>query len=79
MDQGSSPGGGQNSLCPDEWANLCERIEGLEKAKTRERIRVKLKRDPHATTAAARAGLLAWPACAAMGRLPYSVLVFRIY
>jgi hypothetical protein len=35
------------ALCPDEWSNLCERIEGLENAKTRERLRVPLKCDQH--------------------------------
>ena len=31
------------SLYPDEWTNLCERIEGLEKAKTKERLRLAFK------------------------------------
>ena len=35
------------ALCPDEWSNLLERIEGLEKSKTRDRVRMVLKRDPH--------------------------------
>ena len=31
------------SLCPDEWANLCERSEGLEKNKHMERLRLAIK------------------------------------
>ena len=31
------------ALCPDEWSNLCERIEGLEKAKMKERLKLTVK------------------------------------